>query len=115
MNDIEIFKGNDLIIELTIIDDEATEPNTPLNLAQYATVVITMYVLKTPNDSISSAIITKVGTIINPSTGRVKFIITPADTRNTKLKKNTEYTTDFIAVLDSFTYTVLRTEFSLLS
>jgi hypothetical protein len=75
-----------------------------------------MYVLKTPNDSISSAIITKVGTIVNPSTGgKVQFTITPADTRNTKLKKNTEYTTDFIAILDSFTYTVLRTEFSLLS
>lgn len=111
-NQINIYRGNDVSIIFTIIDDET---NDNLDFGNFATYNCYMYVRKNSDDDDSKAIIFKEGLITNIHEGVVTFDLVPADTNKVSLKNNVGYITDFILLLNGKRYTVLRTRFTVIN
>ena len=109
-NAISMFRGNNKTVQITVLKEST---GLAFDLTGCS---ITMYIKKDINDVDNDAVLTKVGTIVNPITAIVEFYLLPNDTENiTQLGDETPYYADFKVVTGSGSkYTVLRTLFVLL-
>jgi len=109
-NAIVMYRGDDRTVQLTVKKTDGTAFDLTGS-------TVTMYVKRRITDKDSEAVITKTGTLTDATNGVVEFYLTPSDTEDlTELADNHPYPVDFQVVTDAGKkYTVLRTQFVLLS
>lgn len=102
-NQIVMYKGNNLLIDMTIHDEENND--TPYNLTGCT---VTLYIKKKSTDTL--AFITKVGNIINPELGKVQFTILPNDTKKDFIFENSVFPVQVdVETANGEIYTALKT------
>lgn len=105
-NTIILYRGDDRTISLTVKKPDGSNYNLTGS-------TVRMYVKQRIGASDADAIISKIGTLIDPVNGVVEFYLVPDDTNNaTVLRDEVPYPCDFqLVTSESKRYTVLRTSF----